>query len=204
MKKYFAIFSLVLLAGAFILVKAANTGAMVGEPAPDFTLTDSKGVSHSLSSFKGKYVVLEWINFDCPFVKKHYGSGNMQELQKKFTDQGVVWLSICSSAKGNQGHYSNDEINEMVTKQNGKQTAYLIDEEGKVGRMYNARTTPNMYVIDPQGKLIYAGAIDDDTSADPNAAKKAKNYVVSAIDKSKAGQKIDPETSKPYGCAVKY
>jgi len=174
------------------------------QPAPDFTLTDTQGKSHSLKDFKGKYVVLEWVNFGCPFVKKHYDSGNMQKLQKQYTDKDVVWLSICSSAAGKQGHYSAEEAEKMRTEHKSNQTAYLIDESGEVGKTYGARTTPHMFVIDPQGKLIYQGAIDSIRSTDKADVDKADNYVEMALDAAMAGDSIAKQETQPYGCSVKY
>src|SRR3989338_9054422 len=132
----------------------------VNQPAPNFTLTDTNGKQHSLADYKGKYVVLEWVNFECPFVKKHYQSNNMQKLQETYTAKDIVWLSINSSAEGKQGYYAAAQANEIISNANAKPTAYLLDTDGTVGKTYGAQTTPHMYVIDPQGKLIYQGAID--------------------------------------------
>ena len=178
--------------------------ASVSEPAPDFELTDHTGKAHKLSDYKGKYVILEWVNFDCPFVRKHYRSGNMQALQKKFTEEGVVWLSICSSAAGKQGHFAGDELVERMKKENWSGSAYLIDEDGTVGKLYRAKTTPHMYIINPEGILVYAGAIDDKPSTDLEDIKTATNYVVEAMAALKAGKKIEPAVTKSYGCSVKY
>lgn len=178
--------------------------AKVGEPAPDFTLTDSEGSEHSLSDFEGKYVILEWINFDCPFVRKHYDSGNMQQLQKSYSDTGVVWLSVCSSAEGKQGYFAGEELDERIEKEGSNAAAYLIDESGEVGRMYGAKTTPHMYIINPKGTLIYAGGIDDKPSTDTDDIATAKNYVTLAMDAAMAGEEVPVKTSKPYGCSVKY
>lgn len=178
--------------------------AKVGEAAPGFTLTDSHGNEHSLSDFKGKYVVLEWVNYDCPFVRKHYNSGNMQKLQKEYTEKGVVWLAINSSAPGKQGNFSNDEINSRSEEHGASFTAYLTDPTGEVGKMYGAKTTPHMYVINPEGKLIYAGGIDDTPSTDLEDVKTAKNYVSAALDEAMNGKEVEVQVSKPYGCSVKY
>ncbi|GAB5466052.1 MAG: thioredoxin family protein [Candidatus Kapaibacteriales bacterium] len=178
--------------------------ATVGSPAPDFTLYDSNGDQHSLSDFQGKTVVLEWINYDCPFVKKHYSEGNMQSLQKKYTDQDVVWLSINSSAEGLQGNFSADEINKRISNTKSMMTAYLVDESGDVGRLYGAKTTPNMYIITPDGKLAYAGAIDDKPTADASDIQSSRNYVSENLDLILSGGKCGVETTKPYGCSVKY
>ena len=178
--------------------------AKLNESAPDFKLMDSNGKEHSLSDFKGKTVVLEWINYECPFVKKHYDSKNMQSLQEKYTNAGVIWLTICSSAESKQGNFSNDEINRKSKKHNAKFTAYLVDSTGKVGKMYGAKTTPHMYVIDKEGELVYAGGIDDKASTDIEDIKSAKNYVSSALDELLAGKSVSKQSSTPYGCSVKY
>jgi peroxiredoxin len=182
----------------------AAGAAKVGEPAPGFTLTDANGVDHSLDSFRGKFVVLEWINHECPFVKKHYDSGNMQKLQKTYTDQGVVWLSINSSAPGKQGHYSPDEINALTAQKKAAPTAYLLDSDGTVGRAYGAKTTPHMFIIDTEGTLIYAGGIDDTKSTDVADVATATPYVKNALDEALAGKPVTVATSSPYGCSVKY
>jgi len=178
--------------------------AKVGEAAPDFTLKDSNGNEHSLSDFNGKYVVLEWVNYDCPFVKKHYNSGNMQKLQKEYTDKGVIWLSINSSAPGKQGNYSNEEINKKAKERGANFNAYLVDPTGEVGKMYGAKTTPHMYVINPEGTLVYVGGIDDTPSTDVDDIETATNYVSAALNASMNGKDITVPVSKPYGCSVKY
>ncbi|HEY8515310.1 MAG TPA: thioredoxin family protein [Candidatus Binatia bacterium] len=182
----------------------ADAAAVVGQPAPAFTLTDTNGKQHSLADFKGKYVVLEWVNHECPFVKKHYGSGNMQSLQKKYVDQGVVWLSINSSAPGKQGNYPPEKWNEITTEVKAVPTAVLLDPDGTVGRAYGAKTTPHMYIIDPEGTLIYAGGIDDKPSTDPDDIPKAKNYVDLALTEALSGQPVAIASTTPYGCSVKY
>lgn len=178
--------------------------AVVGEKAPDFELSDTNGDSHKLSDFQDEYVVLEWLNHDCPFVRKHYDSGNMQELQKKYTDADVVWLSICSSAPGKQGHYEPEAANKLTVEKKALPTAVLVDEEGTVGRLYGAKVTPHMYVIDPEGTLIYQGAIDDIPSPRKEDVAKANNYVAAALDASMAGEPVARTSSKAYGCSVKY
>jgi len=178
--------------------------AKLNESAPEFKLTDSNGSEHSLSDFKGKFIVLEWINYDCPFVKKHYDSKNMQSLQEKYTKEGIIWLAICSSNKGKQGNFLIEEINERSKDHGAKFTAYLIDEDGTVGKMYGAKTTPHMYVIDKSGMLVYAGGIDDKASADVDDIEAAKNYVSSALDELLGGSKVSVQSSTPYGCSVKY
>jgi len=203
MRKVFAALTGLALLSLFTSPAQAQS-ARVDSPAPDFTLTDSKGESHSLSDFKGKYVVLEWVNYDCPFVRKHYRSGNMQELQKHATGEGVVWLSICSSAPGKQGHFEGSELTERIADEKATPTAYLIDSDGKVGRMYDAKTTPHMFVVNPEGTLIYAGAIDNTPSTDKEDIPKSTNYVMQVLDESTAGKPLSVKGSKPYGCSVKY
>lgn len=178
--------------------------AQVGKPAPNFKLTDSNGKEHSLADYKGKLVVLEWTNFDCPFVKKHYGAGNMQKLQNTYRKKGVVWLSINSSAVGRQGNYPPARINELIKLNKANPDAYLVDADGKVGHAYGATATPGMFVIDKEGILIYSGAIDDIPSADEVDIGKAKNYVASALDAAMAGKKVATSCTSAYGCSVKY
>jgi peroxiredoxin len=178
--------------------------ATLNEAAPDFKLVDSNGNEHSLSDFAGKNVVLEWINYDCPFVKKHYDSKNMQNLQAKYTEKDVVWLTICSSNKGKQGNFSVEEINKRSKKNDAKFTAYLIDEDGKVGKMYGAKTTPHMYIINAEGVLVYAGGIDDKATTDVKDVKGAKNYISLALDELLSGKGVSTQSSTPYGCSVKY
>ena len=176
----------------------------VGSPAPDFTAMDSRQQTRRLSDYKGKYVVLEWFNPQCPFVKKHYNTGNMQSLQEKYTAQDVVWLSIDSSAEGNQGYLSADEANQFIAQRNSKATAVLLDASGEVGRLYGAQTTPHMFIIDPQGVLVYQGAIDDMPSTDEEDVALAKNYVDQALSAVLAGQLVSAFATKSYGCSVKY
>lgn len=196
------------LLSAFAMTIALAAPALAapkpGAPAPAFTAVDSNGRSHSLSDYKGKTVVLEWNNPECPFVKKHYGSGNMQALQKAAAKDGVVWLTINSSASGKQGHLTPKAANEYVAAQKAAPAAYLLDEKGTVGRLYEAKTTPHMYVIDPKGTLVYMGAIDDRPTANPDDIKTAKNYVTAALASVKAGKPVQEAATKPYGCSVKY
>ena len=182
----------------------ALAGIATGDAAPAFTLTDTQGKTHSLSDFEGKYVVLEWVSFQCPFVNKHYDSGNMQKLQKEFADKGVVWLSICSSAPGKAGYAEADEINEMLAEKKAAQAAYLVDSDGTVGKAYGAKTTPHMFVISPEGKVIYQGAIDDNPSPDPEVIPESKNHVVEALAAAMDGKEVAKATTRPYGCGVKY
>ena len=192
-----------------ILVLLVATGTavaapQVGQPAPEFTLTDSNGQSHKLSDFKGKFVVLEWLNHGCPFVVKHYESGNMQNLQKEYTGKDVVWLSIVSSAPGKQGHMSPEETNRAKAEKGSAATAVLLDEDGTVGKLYDAKVTPELYVINPAGVLVYAGAIDDKKSTDPADVAGAKNYVKQALDEAMAGKPVSEPSITAYGCSVKY
>jgi peroxiredoxin len=196
--------TLTALTAIITLVAAATAAPQVGQPAPEFTLTDSNGTSHKLSDFKGKFVVLEWLNHGCPFVKKHYDGGNMQKLQKDYTSKDVVWLSIVSSAPGKQGHMSADETNKTKAEKKSAATAILIDEDGAVGKLYGAKVTPEMFVINPEGTLVYAGAIDDVKSTEPEDVKGAKNYVAQALSEAMAGKPVSEPTSTAYGCSVKY
>ena len=176
----------------------------VGSAAPDFSLTDASGKTHSLDEYKGKYVVLEWTNPGCPFVKKHYDSGNMPKLQQEYTAKGVVWLSIDSSAPGTQGYLAGDDAKKAAESEYKASSALLLDHDGKVGHLYGATNTPDMFVIDPEGKLIYEGAIDSIASADQADISKATNYVATGLDEAMAGKPVVKAVSKPYGCGVKY
>jgi len=189
---------------AILIALAAVLHADVGAPAPDFTLKSAAGKDVSLSDFKGKVVVLEWTNSGCPFVIKHYGSGNMQKLQKDATAKGVVWLSICSSAPGKQGGLSADEAAKLCAGNGSAATAYLLDPDGKAGRLYAAKRTPEMYVISKEGKLVYHGAIDDKKTPDPADIPGAKNHVVAALDEVLVGKPVSTPQTEAYGCSVKY
>lgn len=190
--------------GLLIFVLTTAFAAKVGEAAPDFTGTDSNGQSHKLSAYRGKYVILEWHNQGCPYTKKHYDTGNMQKLQKDAIAKGVVWLSVISSAPGKQGYVTASEENEYLKRTNSTPTAVLLDPSGEIGRLYGAKTTPHMYIIDPQGRLIYNGAIDDRPTADAKDIAGAKNYVTAALDEVLAGKPVSTPSSTPYGCTVKY
>lgn len=187
-------------------MEATHTGAMaaIGKAAPDFKLMDPSGTEHSLSEYQGKYVVLEWVNFDCPFVRKFYGSGTMQKLQEEMTKDGVVWLSICSSAPGMQGNFSGEALTDRIKQENLHSTAYLIDADGTVGHMYGAKTTPHMFVINPKGELVYAGAMDNKPSTKPEDIEGATNYVRATFASLKSGKAIEKSATEPYGCSVKY
>lgn len=183
-------------------IQAADVA--IGEKAPDFTAADSNGKSHSLAAYKGKIVVLEWLNHQCPFVKKHYGSGHMQELQKTYTGKGVIWLSVISSAPGKQGYSTPEQANSVTKEKGAAPTAVLLDPQGTVGKLYGAKTTPHMFIINADGVLVYNGAIDDTPSTDLGDIATAKNYVQSALDELLAGKPVSEATSQPYGCSVKY
>jgi peroxiredoxin len=193
-----------LFASLIFVAATAQAAVKVGEPAPDFTLSGADGKSYSLNGLKGKYVVLEWTNHECPFVKKHYGSGNMQSLQKELTGKGAVWLSIVSSAKGKQGHVDAAQATELSKKRGAAPTAVLLDPSGEVGRKYDAKTTPHMFVVAPDGKLVYMGGIDSIPSADADDIAKATPYVKVALDEAMAGKPVTNASTKPYGCSVKY
>ncbi len=185
-------------------VAASPNQVRINEIAPDFTGVDSNGVSHKLSDFKGQVVVLEWTNHQCPFVKKHYGSSNMQKLQKEATSKGVVWLSIISSAPETQGYVSGTEANQLTKNRDASPTAVILDPEGNIGRLYNARTTPHMYVIAPDGILRYMGAIDNKPSTNSADVKTANNYVSAALDSVLNNRPVETTVTQPYGCSVKY
>lgn len=176
----------------------------VGKAAPNFSLPDTNGKTRSLADLKGKYVVLEWYQPDCPFVKKHYRSGNMQALQKEYAAKGVTWLSIDSSAPGEEGNYPADKLNEIAKQDNAARAALLLDPAGEVGRLYGAKTTPDMFIIDPKGILVYKGAIDNKRSTDLADVKTATNYVKGALDAVMAGKTVSTTATQPYGCSVKY
>ena len=178
--------------------------AKVGEPAPAFRGTDTRGQVHALSDFKGKFVVLEWHNQGCPYVKKHYSSGNMQRLQKEWTGKGVVWLTVISSAPGAQGHVTAEQADAYVRERQAAPTAVILDASGEIGRAYDAKTTPHMIVIDPTGRLIYDGAIDDKPTTDVADVASAQNYVSAALAAAMAGKPVATAATKPYGCSVKY
>jgi peroxiredoxin len=184
------------------LSAAAHAAPELGKPAPDFTLADQSGKPVKLSDSKGKFVVLEWFNEGCPFVKKHYASKNMQSLQAKYGKKGVVWYSIVSSRAGKEGHLTPAEAADRLKGMSAK--AILLDEKGDVGRLYGAKTTPHMFVVDKKGALIYMGGIDDNASANPEDIKAAKNYVAAALDEALSGKPVSTPSSRPYGCSVKY
>ena len=186
------------------LATAAAAQARIDEPAPQFTAIDSHGKTHSLNEYRGKYVVLEWHNQGCPYTRKHYLSGNMQSLQKEWTAKGVVWFTVISSAPGEQGYVTASQENAYMTKMNADPTAALLDTSGKLGHLYDAKTTPDMYIINPSGKLIYSGAIDNRPTPDEDDIKGADNYVNDALTEAMDGKPVATPYTRPYGCSVKY
>ncbi len=194
-----------LLTSALVLWTGTSAmAATVGEPAPVFTATDIQGVEHTLTDFRGQTVILEWNNPECPYVVKHYDSGNMQSLQAEATETGAVWISINSAAEGKQGHMTAEIANEKMSDLGFNGSAYILDESGEIGQMYHAKTTPHMYVIDGEGTLVYAGAIDSDPSFKQDGIATATNYVKSAWEAVAAGEEVEVSSTQPYGCSVKY
>src|SRR6201995_4662975 len=201
MKKSIVTVALTSLALSSLL---ATDSPPVGSAAADFSAKDSKGETQTLSQYKGKFVVLEWFNPECPFVKKHYGSGNMQKLQKEYTGKGVVWLTVDSSAPGAEGNLSPEQAEKVVSSWNAHETALLLDPDGKVGRAYGAKNTPHMFVISPEGKVVYEGAIDSKRTPNPADIPSSTNYVKQALDEGLAGNAVTTSDTRPYGCSVKY
>jgi peroxiredoxin len=193
-----------LLAGLAVVGFSGKIGAEPGEAAPAFSLPDTNGKTHNLSDYKGKYVVMEWLNYGCPYVQTHYESGSMPKLQKEWTKKGVIWLSVVSSAPGKQGHYEPARMNEVSKRNGAAGTAVLLDPQGTVGKSYGAKTTPHMFVINPEGKVIYAGGIDSKPVSNPYEDKSITNYVSQALNEAMAGKEVSVKTARPYGCAVKY
>jgi peroxiredoxin len=192
-------------AAAFSLwMVGAQANVSVGQSAPDFSVKDTSGKTQSLSAYKGRYVVLEWVNPGCPYVQKHYGSANMQATQKDAVAKGAVWLTVSSTAADAGDYKQAAALGDWMKSQGAAPTATLMDNDGKVGRAYGARTTPHMYVIDPQGKLVYAGAIDSKPTTSQADVKTATNYVKQALDESLAGKPVSVATTRAYGCSVKY
>ena len=194
------VYTLLVALGSVSLAHAQR----VGEPAPLFQATDSHGQKHNLSDYRGKYVVLEWHNNGCPYTRKHYESGNMQRLQKEWTAKGVVWFTVISSAPGQQGYVTAQGENDYLKRMNAVPTAALLDPHGDLGRLYSAKTTPHMFIINPAGVLIYDGAIDNKPTTEESDISGAENYVTAALHESMAGQPVATPTSRPYGCSVKY
>jgi peroxiredoxin len=196
--------------GAMVLASWAFAPALalaqatVGQPAPTFSGTDTSGKTRTLAAFKGQYLVLEWFNPDCPFVRKHYDSGAMQALQKTYAGKGVAWLMVASSAPGKQGHLDAQTGAAVLKAKGAAATALVLDADGAIGRAYGAKTTPHMFVVDPAGKVIYAGGIDDKPSTDAADLASAQNYVAAALDAALVGKPVTTPSSAPYGCSVKY
>jgi peroxiredoxin len=193
-----------LLAGLALSVSTAALAVDVGQPAPDFTLPDLAGKAVKLSDLKGRFVVLEWVNPDCPYVQKHYNSANMPGLQKEFGAKNVVWLAINSTREGHAEFKSPQQMGAWMKQVGGAPAATLLDRDSKVGRLYGAVTTPHMYIIDPKGTLVYVGAIDDKRSTRVEDVKTAKNYVRAALGESMGGKPVSAASTTPYGCTVKY
>ena len=199
-RHFFALTALV----SFMAAGAAQAAATVGQPAPDFTLKDASGKTVKLSDFKGKHVVLEWTNPGCPFVRKHYSSGNMPATQKDAMGKGVVWLQVNSTEKDSGDYLEPTKLVAWMKDQKSAPSATLMDEEGTAGKAYGARTTPHMYIVNPQGQLIYAGGIDSIPSARVDDIAKATNYVKQGVGEALAGKQISAATTQPYGCSIKY
>jgi hypothetical protein len=191
-----------LVAGAFALVAAH--AAEIGQPAPAFTVKNLKGELVSLADLKGRIVVLEWVNFDCPFVKKHYASGNMPSLQENYTSKDVVWLTINSAAEGKQGYHEPSKMAEVATAQGNKASHFLMDTDGKAGKAYDAKVTPHMFIINQEGKLVYDGAIDSKATTSADDVATADKLFVNALEAVLAGKEVTDAKNKPYGCGVKY
>ncbi|HVL58390.1 MAG TPA: redoxin domain-containing protein [Burkholderiaceae bacterium] len=198
-----SLMTLAAVSGSLALLTAASA-ATVGQPAPQFAATDSHGNTVSLDSLRGRYVVLEWFNPTCPFVRKHYDSGNMQALQKAFGGNGVTWLAVKTMQPGSYGYVDPAQANAWLAERQAAPAALLLDPDAKVARLYAARVTPHMFVIDPQGQLIYAGAIDDRRSTSPADVAGATNYVKAALDEAMAGRPVTTASTQAYGCTVRY
>ncbi len=197
--------ALAALAASAIAPRASwAAAAKVGEPAPAFTASATTGAPVSLADYRGKLVILEWTNHECPYVRKHYESGNMQALQKESVGQGVVWLTIISSAPGEQGYVTPAQADELTTSRKAAPTAVLLDPKGTVGRLYGATNTPHMYLVDKAGNLVYAGAIDDKPTTRRADVQGASNYVRAALQEVTAGQPVKTPATRAYGCTVKY
>lgn len=191
-------------AGLLFAASSALAAPQVGKPAPAFSGSDTTGATVQLSDLKGKTVILEWTNHGCPYVQKHYSSGNMQSLQKDTTTDGVVWLSVISSAPGTQGNVSPAEADELTNSRDASPSHVILDPSGEIGHAYSAKVTPHMYIIDPEGTLVYMGGIDDKPTANPADIPGATNYVRAALTDMDAGRPVAQSVTKPYGCTVKY
>jgi peroxiredoxin len=198
--------AMVRIAWGLALIFAADAlwAVQVGSPAPDFSAQDSHGKTQTLSQYRGKYVVLEWHNRECPFTRKHYESGNMQRLQREWTAKGVIWFTVISSAPGQQGYVTAEQENAYIRQVKAAPTAVLLDPSGQLGHLYNAKTTPHMFIINPEGILIYDGAIDDRPTTNSADIPTSTNYVSQALKEAMAGKSVSVPVSRPYGCSVKY
>ncbi|MGH7002933.1 MAG: redoxin domain-containing protein, partial [Alphaproteobacteria bacterium] len=196
---------MIALAGILVAWSGADAREPeLSKPAPDFAATDTKGAAVKLSDFKGKLVILEWSNHQCPYVRKHYGSGNMQKTQAAARELGVVWLTIISSAPGEQGHVNAAEADKLTAERNAKPVHVLLDPKGQIGRLYGAKVTPHMFIIGTDGNLLYKGAIDSIRSSRVADIEKAKNYVTAALGEIKAGTKVTDTDTAAYGCTIHY
>ena len=204
MRNRFWVLRSIIVVATFLIVLPLAWAAKVGEAAPNFTATDSNGRPQTLAQYRGKFVVLEWTNRGCPYTQKHYNSGNMQRLQKEWTSRGVIWLTVVSSAPGKQGYVTAAEENAYLKQVSAAPTAVLLDPTGQLGHLYDAKTTPHIFIINPQGTLIYNGAIDDRPTTDVADVNGATNYLTAALTEAMAGKPVTVATSRPYGCSVKY
>jgi hypothetical protein len=193
-----------LLAAALAGLTLTAVALPPNSPAPGFHGTDSTGKAQSLSQYRGKWVVLEWANSGCPYDRKHYESGSIEALQHQWTAKGVVWLSVISSAPGQQGYVTPAEEAAYLKQKNAAPTAVLLDPQGAIGHLYDARTTPHVFLIDPSGTIVYQGALDNQPSPDPATLKGADNYLADALSASLAGKPVSVAITRPYGCSVKY
>lgn len=211
MKKSIILFSLIFAATMALNLtneteteKNTTADATVGEQAPEFEVMGADGVMYSLSDFEGQYVILEWLNYGCPYIQKHYNGDNMQQLQEKYTEEGVVWLSVISSAPGTQGYMEAEEAQQSIEEYDSSPTAILLDPEGEMGRAYDARVTPHMFIIDPEGVVRYNGAIDDKPTPQASSLETAHNYIDAAMNSLMNGEEVQVKSNTPYGCNVKY
>jgi hypothetical protein len=191
-------------AASVVQMPAAEAAVQTGRPAPDFSVTDTKGVRHALATYRGKTVILEWTNHLCPYTAKHYATGNMQALQEAATGSGAIWLSVISSRPRSEGYVEAAEADRLTASRNAKPTGVVLDPSGQLGHLYGASTTPHMFIIDAAGLLVYMGAIDDRPVADRASVKTARNYVRNALEAMAAGRPVTPASTRPYGCSVKY
>lgn len=202
-KPFLLVFALIVMAMP-AMAESKLGDPEIGQPAPSFTLQDVEGNTHKLNNYRGKTVVLEWTNHECPYVRKHYETHNMQKLQQQAAAEGVVWLTVNSSAPGKQGHVSPEEAKAIMAQNGAQPAAYLYDSTGETGMAYGAKATPHMFVINPEGTLVYKGAIDDRPTSDHDTVKTAHNYVIAALEAVKDGHMPEVTQSNPYGCSIKY